>query len=155
MTQSVDIEDPITGAVYIQENFLILQVTEVDFHRNLVFQQNGSPPHFNDDVPHFLTSAPRSANGASCLNFVAAFVGRHTVGLLLLELYVPVSATKSNWKLSVCVSPPPPGVMVFSNVHLSKLSSCISSGPTQHKFLPITTVVHASADLLVWRCGPL
>ena len=36
--QRVNVEDPITGAVYIPENFLILQVTEVDFHRNVVFQ---------------------------------------------------------------------------------------------------------------------
>ena len=102
MTQFVNIEDPITGAaVYIPENFLILQVTEVDFHTNVVFQQNGSPPHFSEDMPHILTSVPRSANRASCSNFVAAFVGRHTVGLLLLELFVPVSATKSNWMLNL------------------------------------------------------
>jgi len=81
---------------YISETFLILQVTEVDFHRNVVFQQNGSPPHFNENVPHILIFVPRSANRASCSNFVAASIGRHTVGLLLLELFVPVSASKSN-----------------------------------------------------------
>jgi hypothetical protein len=88
MTQSVDIVDAITGAVYILDNFLILQVTDVDFHGSMVFQQNGSPPHFNADVPHFLTSVPRSANRASCSNFVAPFFGRHTIGLLLLKLLV-------------------------------------------------------------------
>ena len=106
MTQSVNVEEPITGAAYIPENFLILQVTEVDFHRNVVFQQNGSPPHFNENVPHILTFVPRSANRASCSNFVAAFVGRHTVRLLLLELFVPVSASKSDWysQIYICRS---------------------------------------------------
>jgi hypothetical protein len=142
MTQSVDIEDPVTDAVYILGNFLIPQLTDVDFHRKMVFHQNGSPPHFNEDVPHFLTSVPRSANRASWSNFWLRLSD-----VTPLDCYCQNYLYQSPLRSQIgCYYVAPP-LTWYSKMYTCRSfkASRISSWPTQPNFLPTTTVVHALA----------
>jgi len=65
--------ETITGTLYlnIPESFLIPQSTKCSLHRNVVFQQDNTLPHFHAKVRFAGCQIPRSAERTSCTISVA------------------------------------------------------------------------------------
>ena len=97
------IEKSITGLVYqdMLEEFLYPQVA--DLQPQVIFQQDGAPPHWSLDVQNFPQRIlPRSLDWMQQTNLLATtFARHHSTGLLPLAVCKSVcvcdSSTRSSW----------------------------------------------------------